>query len=360
MPLIVLVIVSAHLALSVLSRLFHSSCSRLCKIVGLPMLSGVLIAAMLAMACRLPSGQRYLGFMGIMSLLSLVCLQTVPAMAMDLDLDTTSTVSKGQWYDASTEKEHWIQYVKSFATCGDCHCLDAFSGRGAIGKKWRQLGFRTCNYEIKTDQSADCSTRAGFEHLIHLSMRLVGPGSIIVAGPPCSMFTFWSSSQHRRRDWRLYGDVNDPATALSNIIAVNFITFLEIFHFARPGQMPFVVLEQPQGSWMYKLPEYTAAFGLLGLVAVSTFMGCFGHVLEKPTKLMVNWAGGMKMSRKMTPKIKEKVKRRQEKSGKVFYVKTPDGRVHGTKHLKETASYTAWFAQALFRLWLAEWNQLKS
>jgi hypothetical protein len=135
---------------------------------------------------------------------------------------------------------------------------------------------------------------------------------------------------------------------------------LEIFHFARPGQMPFVVLEQPQGSWMYKLPEYTAAFGLLGLVAVSTFMGCFGHVLEKPTKLMVNWAGGMKMSRKMTPKIKEKVKRRQEKSGKVFYVKTPDGRVHGTKHLKETASYTAWFAQALFRLWLAEWNQLKS
>ena len=223
----------------------------------------------------------------LMMMLLVAMLPGTTAMPKEVnmmkELDTSTAVPRKLWYDAAADKEFWVQYVRDFQTCGDLHCLDVFSGKAAISTAFKRAGFRSCTFEIKDDRSHDCVSKDGFATLLHLSLRLCGSSAVIVAGPPCSMFGFWTSSQHMRSLFGPYGRPSDPTTVLANMIAINFITLLQILQEARPLFMPRVVIEQPRGSWMFKLPEYaspqTGAIAVLGLLAVSTFMGFFvsGH-----------------------------------------------------------------------------------
>ena len=77
--------------------------------------------------------------------------------------------------------------------------------------------------------------------------------------------------------------------------------------------------------------------------------------MEKPTTLLANFADAGRLGRKMTAKKRQQIRKRQQRSGKKFYVKAADGRVHGTKHLKDSAGYTSDFAKALLRVWCTQW-----
>lgn len=91
-----------------------------------------------------------------------------------------------------------------------------------------QLGFRASQFDIATGgPSEDITSKAGFYSLVLMGLRLV-QFALIVAGPPCSMFIFLSSSQHQRHIWGPCGNPFDRATQLANLIASNTVLWLVI------------------------------------------------------------------------------------------------------------------------------------
>lgn len=76
-----------------------------------------------------------------------------------------------------------------------------------------------------------------------------------------------------------------------------------------------------------------------------------GHLLQKPTWLWSDMDGCKSLARKMNKKTRDLVRKRQERSGKVFYVVDKNKKVHGTKELGETAKWTTPFSVAVFEVW---------
>ena len=50
----------------------------------------------------------------------------------------------------------------------------------------------------------------------------------------------------------------------------------------------FYVIEQPISSVLFEVPDVKNAVNTLGLVCVTTWLGLFGHILLKNTKLYTN------------------------------------------------------------------------
>ena len=57
-----------------------------------------------------------------------------------------------------------------------------------------------------------------------------------------------------------------------------------------PIRRLFYMLEQPKSSVMFQMPHFKHLWSLLKLVMVSTWLGYFGHALQKDTKLLCNFA----------------------------------------------------------------------
>ena len=60
---------------------------------------------------------------------------------------------------------------------------------------------------------------------------------------------------------------------------------LKVVHDMRPL---FWVIEQPTSSQMFLMPTLKPMLDLWQLALTTTWLGCFGHLLQKGTKLMTN------------------------------------------------------------------------
>ena len=60
---------------------------------------------------------------------------------------------------------------------------------------------------------------------------------------------------------------------------------LKVIHGVRPL---FWVIEQPTSSQMFLMPTLKPMLDLWQLAFTTTWLGCFGHLLQKGTKLMTN------------------------------------------------------------------------
>ena len=78
-----------------------------------------------------------------------------------------------------------------------------------------------------------------------------------------------SCSVHQRHKHGPLGNEDVFKVRLSNLIARNCATFLELLH--RQGRTFFVVLEQPASSWLFKMEYYLALGALLMCVRVTTW-----------------------------------------------------------------------------------------
>ena len=77
-----------------------------------------------------------------------------------------------------------------------------------------------------------------------------------------------------------------------------------------------------------------------------------GHQLEKPTTLIGDLPGMSSLTRILTKDKREKYRvQRERKNLPPMYIKTPDGKVHGTKHLKKSAEYPARFCNDVVKVW---------
>ncbi|CAJ1379183.1 unnamed protein product [Effrenium voratum] len=179
-----------------------------------------------------------------------------------------------------------------------------------------------------------------------MGLRLV-QFALIVAGPPCSMFIFLSSSQHQRHIWGPCGNPFDRATQLANLIASNTVVFLRIIKQVR---VAWVVLEQPRGSWLLKLPAAVALSSELQLGRVSTHMCFWGHQLEKATVLVGDLPNLSALHRRMTKGMRRKMQR-AHKTHPPMWVRDARGKVHGAPRLAQSAVYPRRFCNDLALLW---------
>ena len=126
-----------------------------------------------------------------------------------------------------------------------------------------------------------------------------------------------------------------------------------------------LVLEQPISSYMFKQVDFAAIISKLNLRKVLTYLGLYGHDLEKATHLWLNVRRGSRLARTMNAKNKRRFQTRIEKKKErilsrggtlpVYYVKDKNGGYHGGPDLAGSAHYPAGFVSAVFRLWETAW-----
>lgn len=139
--------------------------------------------------------------------------------------------------------------------------------------------------------------------------------ALIVLGPPCSLFIFLSSSNHKRDARYGFGPEGDTSkynVRLANRIASNaascqqrclytyvqvtriFNTWMCVKHAAflclweatfirllLRSRKPYVVWEQPKGSRMPLLPVVQQIFAALSVTCVLTYMGFYASLLHQ-------------------------------------------------------------------------------
>ncbi|CAL1150589.1 unnamed protein product [Cladocopium goreaui] len=211
------------------------------------------------------------------------------------------------------------------------------------------------------------SRRGWYLYLDHLLMMTFG--QLIVCGPPCSLYVWISRGTHQRstHGHSILGDVSLLSVRMSNAIVHNFAWLLKKIYRVRPL---YWVVEQPTSSQMFSHPSLKPALKLWKFSLVTTWLGCFGHILWKGTKLATNLQGGAKLKRKMTAAQKKAIAQRKKKeieaakvAGKkqpCYYRKDADGRVTGGRDLASTAKYPVQFCARIFALWYVEFDKMSS
>ena len=157
---------------------------------------------------------------------------------------------------------------------------------------------------------------------------------------------------------------------MSNLVAENTAILIGLALKFRPKI--WVVLEQPKGSQMWKLPLFQSLIAQCGLFFVLTYLGLWGMDILKGCHLCTNLGQVKYLARKATRDVKgqfqERVDKKIErlrmigKAPKVYYTtgiskKTGKKTFTGGKHLQDTALYPIRFCNALFQCWLRAHRQ---
>ena len=154
-------------------------------------------------------------------------------------------------FDASLTLDDVAQHVFGFHSDRDLRCLDLFGGDGEMSRVFRHHGHNAAYYDIRRDpDNMDILTKRGFYHCLGLILRL-GVGSILVAGPPYSLFVKLTSNYHKRTHQNPFGhDGLHEDVQYSNVLVSNLCVLLAVA-FSRRVHM---LLEQEYSSRMWWLP----------------------------------------------------------------------------------------------------------
>lgn len=151
---------------------------------------------------------------------------------------------------------------------------------------------------------------------------------------------------------------------MSNIVAENAAVLILMTLKWRPRTM--VVIEQPKGSYLWKIPSYKSLIANCALTFILTYFGLWGMDLLKGTHLASNVPGMSSLARKATKDAKARFVARvnnkfekMQRAGKPVpqYYKTGVHPVTGKKtfsggrDLSKTALYPIRFCNALFHVW---------
>lgn len=141
---------------------------------------------------------------------------------------------------------------------------------------------------------------------------------------------------------------------------VSKVCFLQLmWHFRRDIRL---FIEQPSGSFMFKMPKMKNIISMWSLAKHTTHLGLFGHDLMKCTHILGNWRGLCSIERTATKQAKQKhalrIQTKQErlrakgKQPKIYYVKLGGGKWQGGPSLAESAVYPAAFVRAVVKAWM--------
>lgn len=275
--------------------------------------------------------------------------------------DTVGTVPEAEWYKPEEDSEAVQAFCAEFQGAQTVHCLDAFGASRSMYKQWNKAGMNARAFDVKLNPlGMDLLTRTGFFTLLTFGMSLI-KDAMVVAGLPCQWFVWLSCSVHRRHELGPLGLLTHPKVRLANRIVDSFVYFIEVLSGFRTF---YVLFEQPRSSWMFQLPSMLRLTKKLNMKIVSTALGCFGHDLEKPTRLLTDVPGAEALARTVNKEQRKKIALRLEKRNakrskpRVYYEVTSNGQkktVTGSKDLAKSAAYPAVFSQAVLKVWRKAW-----
>jgi len=291
---------------------------------------------------------------------AVVCCALLAAVCAAAGGDDQATdVSEGNWFNANSHWDAIARHCKKAVSeepFGKYSLVSVFDESYRVLNTWANRGHKAVAFDIKRNREHDIITKRGFFTVLGMMLNLAKAGMMMFA-PPCCMFIFLSSSQHRRQVCGTMGDKSDFQTRLGNRIALNTATLLRAALTFRPDVR--AIGEQPSGSWMFKMPAFVKVIEQFDLKRCLTHQACWGADIQKPTHLLhtPNMAEQMsKLQRTFTNEDRAKLQARIKKdikSGvrKDYYLKDKHGGVSGTKYLQSKAVYPQRLCTAMLNAW---------
>ncbi len=259
--------------------------------------------------------------------------------------DLVGPAMESHWYNAAACFPGSSAAVTLASLPRDLDHLDLFAGGGAVCRVFGDHGHCSASFDVAVDPRCDILAEAGFFLAMEKASR-VRAGGLIVAGPPCSMWTFLSSSVHQRSRADPGGNTANQKVRMSNLLVSNLAVVLQWAH----DRGAHWVVEQPATSLMWSYPPMAALLTACRAVRVHTYMGAFQHRQCKPTVLVGTLPTLAMLGRKLhqVPALVRAASSQPKQAG---YKRDHSGRVSGNKFLHQSAAYTEAFAVALLEAW---------
>ncbi len=149
----------------------------------------------------------------------------------------------GWTIDAVLHSPHWLSFPQ------DLDVVEVWCGVGSIVRAARGKGMRAEGFDKKLDEANDITTKGGFLRALTLVMRLRIYGLLWMA-PVCASMGFANSSNCKISIANPLGNTEYAPVSAGNLMA-QIACFFTVVAYKRNCS---VGLENPRGSWLYKLP----------------------------------------------------------------------------------------------------------
>jgi hypothetical protein len=186
----------------------------------------------------------------------------------------------------------------------DLDCLEVFAGAAAIARAFSRAGLASRAYDKASNDEEDVLTLPGLTRLFWLVLRLK-PGALLWAAPPCAMWSFMSSSVHRRTKDKPRGDRTRHSVREANNVARITACIIKIATF-RGARF---CMENP-GRRLGAYPPMARALAYARATVTIVYLGAFGGPLPKPVTVWSNARFTARLQRpKPSPPDREKIDR---------------------------------------------------
>ena len=214
--------------------------------------------------------------------------------------------------------------------------LEIFCGAGALHRACLAAGLPSRGIDFLAGSGEDLLTLPGFLLAVRLILSVRDRGLVWFA-PPCSLWTFLSSSVHGRKASNFWeGDLENPDVVQSNNLAHIVAGLIRLA--AARGLA--VVVEQPTDSAFFRYGCVRKAMEMIGAQQIVTYLSAFDPDFPCPKALTLRgtpkWLGALFRVRPDRLFETDKVWRRDEA-----------GRVTGGPGLAETSAYPWEFGVAV-------------
>lgn len=276
--------------------------------------------------------------------------------------DASTGLLESDWYVAAQDLPMLNDFCENWEGLQHAHVFDLFSHSKRVCQAFQRKGFRGLTFDIRSCHYEDILSKSGFLLALQSALELCEHGLLMVA-PPCSLFVPISASVHRRKAEQPYGNINNKRVRMSTLIAQNCGILISLILCWRPTIR--LIVEQPKGSMLWKLPTFVSLIQAFGLSFVLTYLGFFGMDILKGSHLLTNMEQAGALARRATKEAKQKfiarVNSKFEKRhaagrrAKVYYTcgtnEAGKKTFTGGKDLGSTSCYPKRFARAIFAVW---------
>ena len=235
----------------------------------------------------------------------------------------------------------WVMVAPMLAAglVRDLDFLEVFAGMGNMTKAFIAMGMMAEQFEKVHGQGQDLTTVDGLCAVIILVLR-VKEGGLVWLAPPCNMFSWMSSSVHKRTKLNPGGNTQLASVRRSNTITRVAAGLVRLAYALKVR----VAVENPHNSGLFRYRPMKKALEICRAQKVLTWLGAFGCPIPKPLDI---WGNARFLPRLV--RTKPDIVYDPEP----FYEVTITGDVNGKRKLQETAVYPLAFGEAVAERYLA-------
>jgi hypothetical protein len=235
----------------------------------------------------------------------------------------------------------WVMVAPMLAAglVRDLDFLEVFAGQGNMTKAFIAMGMMAAQFETVHGPGQDLTTVDGLCAVIILVLR-VKEGGLVWLAPPCNLFSWMSSSVHKRTKLNPAGNIHLPSVRRSNKIARIAAGLVRLAYALKVR----VAVENPHNSGLFRYHPMKKALEICGAQKHFTWLGAFGCPIPKPLDIWGNARFLPRLVRRKPTNVYDAAS---------YYEVTITGDVNGKRKLQETAVYPMAFGEFVAECYLA-------